>query len=658
MVTMEQLQAYMQKAAQTDKEKKFVNVSGATLEDALREAAVELGIGIKKIEYEVLEKGSAGVLGVGKRPYLIIAYPAQQQADILEGDDSVDLDLDFGFDTSEPEQKDGEPIVRLTPDGVMLKVTPPIGAGEPATEREAIQAISHRTSEKIDTAMVAKIVKRADDVWVKVGDYPYNPANDAYISTEIIEGEMKATVVLSQPGPGGADPNVDAIRAALESSGVIHGILEEALGALEDHPRYREPVVVAEGTRPVHGDDARMVFNFKTDNKQVQLQQTKEGRVDFKELNRIENVVEGQVLARKVPAKQGEPGQTVTGRLIPAKDGKDIDPPLGPNTRLSDDGRSVLAEINGLVKLVSGKITVEKIYIVEGDVNMKEGNIRFLGTVIVKGSVDDGFSVNAAGDIEVMGNVGKGNLEAEGDIIVHQGIAGKGEAQITAGGNIWAKFIENANAQAGDMVVVSDGILNSSVYSDKRIICRGKRASIAGGHVRAAEEIDTKNLGAPAGTETLVEVGYDPKSRERLLELEAKEQEYAKELEEIALNVGTIEQMRKNKRKITPEKLKHYSTMKAQREKLTKQRQKITSDIKAIQAYLDELKTNGRISVSGTVFSGVKVAIKDASLQIRRESRSVTYISEGGQVKVTKYEESHADITIRKRESADVNSAN
>ena len=656
MVTMEQLQAYMQKAAQADKEKKFVNVSGATLEDALREAAVELGIGIKRIEYEVLEKGSAGVLGVGKRPFLIVAYPAQQQSEILEGEDSVDLD--FGFDTSEPEQKDGEPIVRLTPDGVMLKVTPPIGDGEPATEREAIQAISRRTSEKVDTAMVAKIVKRADSVWVKAGDYPYNPANDAFITTDITEGEMKATVVLSQPGPGGADPTADGIRAALESSGVIHGILDDTLNSLEDYPRYREPVVVAEGSKPVHGEDARMVYNFKTDNKHAQLQQTKEGRVDFKELNRIENVVEGQVLARKAPAKQGEPGQTVTGRLIPAKDGKDIDPPLGPNTRLSDDGRSVLAEINGLVKLVSGKITVEKIYVVEGDVNMKEGNIRFLGTVIVKGSVDDGFSVNAAGDIEVMGNVGKGNLEAEGDIIVHQGIAGKGEAQITAGGNIWAKFIENANAQAGDMVVVSDGILNSNVYSDKRIICRGKRASIAGGHVRAAEEIDTKNLGAPAGTETLVEVGYDPKSRERLLELETTEQEYAKQLEEIALNMGTIETMRKNKRKITPEKMKHYSTMKAQREKITKQHRKVTSDIKAIQAYLDELKTNGRISVSGTVFSGVKVAIKDAALQVRRESRSVTYISEGGQVKVTKYEESRADITMRKRESGDVNSAN
>lgn len=653
---MEQLQAYMLKAAQADNEKKFVNVSGDTLEDALREASVELGLGIKKIEYEVLEKGSSGVLGMGKRPYLIIAYPAQNQPELVEGEDA--LDMDFGFDTGEPEQRDGEAIVRLTPDGIMLKVTKPVGGGEAATEREAIQALTQRTSEKVDTSMVAKAVKRADEVWIKVGEYNYNPANDAFISCEIIEGEMKATVTLSPPGPGGADPNADSIRAALEASGVIHGILDEALQDIEDHPRYREPIIVAEGTKPVHGEDARMIFNFKTDNRQVQLQQTKEGRVDFKELNKIENVVEGQVLARKVPAEPGEAGQTVTGRLIPAKDGKDIEPPLGPNTRLSDDGRSILSEINGLVKLVGGKVTVEKIYIVEGDVNMKEGNIRFLGTVIVKGSVDDGFSVNAAGDIEVMGNVGKGNLEAEGDIIVHQGIAGKGEASVTAGGNIWAKFIENANAQAGDMVVVSDGILNSHVYSDKRIICRGKRASIAGGHVRAAEEIDTKNLGAPAGTETLVEVGYDPKSRERLLELEGKDQEIGKQLEEIALNMGTIENMRKNKRKVSPEKLKQYTVMKAKREKLLKQRQKIGNDIKAIQSYLDELKTNGRISVSGTVFSGVKVAIKDASLQIRRESRSVTYIAESGQVKVTKYEESQADISIRKRESGNVDSAN
>jgi len=118
--------------------------------------------------------------------------------------------------------------------------------------------------------------------------------------------------------------------------------------------------------------------------------------------------------------------------------------------------------------------------------------------------------------------------------------------------------------------------------------------------------------------------------------------------------MATIENMRTNKRKISPDKLKQYAAMKGKREKLAKQRQKISGEIKAIQSYLDELKTNGRISVSGTVFTGVKIAIKDAQLQVRREAKAVTYMSESGQVKVTKYEESRADISIRKREAADV----
>ncbi|MBO6100931.1 MAG: DUF342 domain-containing protein, partial [Spirochaetaceae bacterium] len=38
-------------------------------------------------------------------------------------------------------------------------------------------------------------------------------------------------------------------------------------------------------------------------------------------------------------------------------------------------------------------------------VNIKTGNITFLGTVIVKGNVDDGFNVKASGNIEVYGTV-------------------------------------------------------------------------------------------------------------------------------------------------------------------------------------------------------------------------------------------------------------
>ncbi len=651
MVTMEQLQAFMRKSAEDDNARKYVNVSGATLEDALREASVELALPIKKIEYEVLERGSRGVLGVGKKPYLLVAYPMREKMEVSAAEDT--LDMDFGFEPDAPQDLDGEALVRLTPDGVQLKVTPPQGNGEPVTERQALSAIAARTSNKPDLGMVSQIVKRADGEWVNIADFDYNPAQDSFISCDITEGEMKAFITLSAPGDGGSDPTAESIRAALESNGIIHGIDEQALGDLEDYPRYRDQILIAEGTRPVNGADARTVYNFRTENRQVQLQQSKDGRVDFKELNRIENVVEGQVLARLVPAERGTPGQTVTGRMIPAKDGKEIDPPIGENTRLSDDGKTIVAEINGLVKLVNNKVTVEPIYLVEGDVNVKEGNIRFLGTVIIKGSVEDGFSVSAAGDIEVMGSVGRSSLEAEGDVIVHQGIAGKGDGGVRAGGSIWSKFIENSEVEAGDMVVVSDGIINSTVFSDKRIICRGKRASIVGGHIRAAEEVDAKQLGSVAGMETLVEVGYDPKSRSRLLELEEKDGELAHELEELTLNMATIENMRKNKRQIPPDKLKHYAAMKARKEKIQASRQKLSKEIQAIHAYLEELKTSGRISVSGTVFPGVKITIKDAQLPVRREARAVTYIAEAGMVKVTKYEESEADISIKKRGGGD-----
>lgn len=645
---MEQVRTYMRKAAQNDSAAKYVNVTGDSLEEALREAALELSLPIKKIEYEILEKGSAGFLGFGKRRFLIVAYPAGATTEAEET--GGEFDLDFGFEPEKDADRDGRALVRLTPHGVMLKIVPPSGNGERANERDAMAALTRRTRERVDMSLVAKALKRADQQWIKVADIDYNPANDAYIKCDIVDGEMKALITMSPPGEGGVDPTADTIRSVLESSGVIHGIDEERLMALEEDPVYREPIAAAEGTKPANGADAEMAYNFRTEAQAVQLRQTKDGKVDFKELNRIENVVEGQVLARKKPAGKGIPGQTVTGRMLPARDGKDIDPPLGANTRLSDNGQSVLSEKNGLVKLVGGKITVDEIHIIDGDLTMREGNTHFVGTVIIKGNVEDGFSVNAGGDIEVIGSVGKSDLEAARDIIVHQGIAGKGEGTIRSGGSIWSKFLENANVEASDMVVVSDGIINSQVISGKRIICRGKRASIVGGHIRASEEVDAKTLGSLNGMETIVEVGFDPKSRERLLELEEKDAEAAKRVEEITLNVATIENMRKNKRKISPEKLKQYAVMRKEREVLLRERQKYQHDIRAIHDYLDELKTAGRISASGTVFPGVKVAIKDAQLTVRHETRAVTYLAESGQVKVTKYEESRADIALPRGE--------
>ncbi len=647
MVSLDQIQNFMRDQMEGDKEK-GVNVSGDSLEDVLQQASLELGLPIKRIEYEVLERGSRGMLGVGKKPYLILAYPARERAEEVVASGDVAIDLSLLADQEEIRDRDGEVFVRLTPDGVMLKVTKPLGAGKRAVDRAAMEKLLERVDDGIDKGRVAKVVKLADGEFIKVGEYEYDPSADASLSVELADSEMKAYLMAYPPGEGGADPSFEQIISFLEMNDVREGIDEDAVMRFVDDPIYREAVLVAEGSPPNHGDDAIVRHSFDLDPGQVHLKET-DGRVDFKELNLVQNVVQGQVLARKDPAKRGEPGRTVTGKLLAANDGKDTDMPIGKNVRVSDDGMSAIAEINGQVVMNAGKITVEPVHVINGDVNLRTGNILFLGTVLIKGNVDDGFTVKAAGNIEVMGNVGKSNLDAEGDIIVHQGIAGRNEGVVRAGRNIWAKFIENARVESGDLVVVSDGIMNCAVLADRKIICRGKRASIVGGQLKAVEEIDAKTLGSVAGGETVLEVGYDPKRKEKLASLEEKREEFGAELEDVKLNMGTIENLIKSGRTVSDDKKAYYTDLKEKKVGLQAEVAGVDDEIEEIRDHLASLKVTGRISASGTVYPGVRVSIKDAFLDVRNEFRAVTFVSDKGAVKVTKYEESDEDVTIGRK---------
>lgn len=644
MVTLDQIQAYMRDQMGDDKERQFVNVSGSSLADALEQASIELALPVKQIEYEILERGNTGLLGVGKKPYLILAYPTsdEQAIEVATQESQIDTSLLSG---EGPAMTDGRAFVRLTPDGIMLKVTKPTEGGRRLTDREALERVLERVDEGFDKGRIAKVTKQAAGEFIKVGDFDYDPSNDATLSVELANGEMKAYMMAYPPGPGGADPSYDQIVSFLQMNGVVEGIQEETIQSFVEGPVYRETVLVAEGVEPKDGADATVRYTFDLEPGHVQLKE-KNGRVDFKELNLVQNVVEGQVLAKKVPAGRAEPGRTVTGRMLPAKDGRDIEMPIGKNVSLSEDGTVATSDINGQVVISAEKITVEPVHVINGDVNLRTGNVLFLGTVLVKGNVDDGFTVKASGNIEVMGSVGRSNLDAEGDVIVHQGIAGKGEGVIRSGKSIWAKFVENARCESGDLLVVSDGIMSSRVLSDRKVICKGKRASIVGGQVTAVEEINAKTLGSPSGSETILEVGFDPRRKEKLAETERSRDELQQKLDEVQLNMSTIENLARAKRTIPDEKKAFHQELKGQKIELLKEVKRLDDVALELREYLDGLKVNGKISAAGRVHSGVRLTIKDAYLEVRNEFRSVTFVAEKSTVKTIKYEESDEDVTV------------
>ena len=51
-----------------------ITVSAKTVNDAITEASIQLGIASTGIEYEVIEEGSAGFLGIGKKQAVIKAW--------------------------------------------------------------------------------------------------------------------------------------------------------------------------------------------------------------------------------------------------------------------------------------------------------------------------------------------------------------------------------------------------------------------------------------------------------------------------------------------------------------------------------------------------------------------------------------------------------
>lgn len=648
MVTLDKIRLDLEKKLALDKEIHTVDVIADSIEECLNDAAVQLNTSIQNLEYEVVQKGYKGIIGLAKKPWRLTIYENPNYIQEKKKQESQDI---FADDSMEEEAKivdaDGMFYVHRFGDDICIKVVLPVGAGAKVNERDAINTARRSDTKELDESLVRKLCKEGTGgAYTIVGKYAHEPAGDAIMAVDVARDEMSATISVSPPSFSGSEVSAEAIKQALAIQGVCAGVLDDKIDEFIDNPVYNAPYEVAAAVLPVDGRDAYIAYNFETDRSKLKLKETENGQVDFKELNLIQNVVVGQPLAQKMLPQRGKGGKTIMGHYLEAKNGKDINLPLGQNVRLDSDGRTIVAEKNGQVMLVNDKITVEEVYEVPG-VNIKTGNITFMGTVIVRGNVEDGFNVKADGNIEVYGSVGNCVLEAEGDIVISQGVMGRDEGSITTPKTVWARFIQNAKVEAGQYVVVNDNIMNSEVVAMKKILLKGKRAQIIGGHLFATEEITAKNIGSPGGgTETLLEVGFDPKAKQRLLALQEEQSNVVKKLEEVDLNISTLENQKKIRKTLPKEKEESLKKMMVEKGELTDQINEMTEEIEEIEARLRELKVVGKVNASGTVYAGSKIVVRDERDEVKNDCKAVTFFYENGFVRRGKYEQPDTEDEI------------
>jgi len=209
MIDLEDVREYMRRQSEEDRKNRTVQVEAASIDEGLRQASIELAMPVAALAYEVLARGTPGTFGMGRRPWRLSVYVPGREARAPH-EEAAEAAAAPG--EAAPVDSPGEVFVRIAGDGAFLRVTKPRGRGARATEVMALERLALRGVSGFDTSLVARVVRHADGEWVRVADVRYVPANDSVVSVEIGDGDMRATIVASEPGAGGADPTAEYLR--------------------------------------------------------------------------------------------------------------------------------------------------------------------------------------------------------------------------------------------------------------------------------------------------------------------------------------------------------------------------------------------------------------------------------------------------------------
>ncbi len=338
---------------------------------------------------------------------------------------------------------------------------------------------------------------------------------DATIAVSVSSDRMEGLLSLTEGIGTGSRLSMEEIRTALEENGVVHGVDDERILKALDTARTGVAVkefVVAEGTPAIDQSENRIEFIVDiSSDPGVRIR--KDGSADFRNRNTITTVEKGEPICRILPSQQ-EPvdGMDVTGKAIPAQNISGLQLELGENVlkEEQDDGEIIIvATTDGELLYDSNRLAVETVHTIKGDVNMKVGNVKFPGTVLIDGTVRTGFYVISGGDIKISGGVEGALLSSDGDILIKQGVKGAGKAVLRSKKGIMSPFVELATLLSVGNVTLKSSVVRSRIKCNGRISFQGDNGRIVGGQIRARNGVEAGSIGTPRGIKTELSFGQD-----------------------------------------------------------------------------------------------------------------------------------------------------
>lgn len=609
----------------------FLIVEGENYDEALEKALLQLKLTKEEVAVEVLEEKKGFLFKKGYIKLKLIQN--EEETTTLDLEETVEqqeaLDYLNGLKSVEIEARPYQLFYEQ--DGVYLVVN-----DTQQSDRDLINAIlEYMKKKQVKNYELVKITLAVQQKRerCKIGPPQEERFIDSSAKVNISRDKMEASIWVS-PAEGGKEFTHNTLREVLTSNQVVYGINEALLDRIVAQKGTDDYVPIAKGKAPINGIDGKAIYLFDTE-KSFKPNLLEDGTVDFKQLNIIKNVNRGELLVEIIPPTDGVPGTDVSGNQIAPKQGKAVKIKKGKNTVESEDGLKLYTTVDGQIIVEDGKISVSEVYQIRGDVDNSTGNVQFNGTVIVNGNVKSGFRIQAEGNIEVHGVVEGATLISKGNIILSRGIQGNNQALLECEGNLVVKYVENAKIKCRGNIQ-ADFILHSEVVTKGKILLNGKKGLVAGGDIRAGEEIRAKTIGSHMGTATRLEVGVDPEERSKHEEIKSsladidKNSRNLKKTIDLLKRASQVGQIPKNKEEILIKSIKTLEFLKEKEVRLRQQLQEIDERIASL--------SKGKIHVSHTVYPGVKVVILNATRFIYDELSNCTLYRKEGEITIGPYE--------------------
>lgn len=513
-------------------------------------------------------------------------------------------------------------------DKTYLKLFPPTDGGAKIEIDEIMNYFQVHNMVDCDLLEVNRNLNNlTEEKVIKVSDKSNYHINE-YMAVRISEDKMAAFVKFYPESNDGERISLEEMKRDLQLKGIKYGIDYSVLKNQIEKPVYCTEYLIAKGKAVRQGKDAYIEYMFNADRK-AKPRKKDDGSVDFHQLDNINHICKGELLAVLHPVDVGENGINVLNEIVKPVSVEKKVLKYGKNISISEDKLQIFSNIDGHVSMHNEQVFVSNVYDVPADVDNSTGDIQYEGNVLVHGSVRTGFKIRASGNIEVLGSVEGSELISGGDIILHHGIQGMGKGKVVAKGNIITKFIESSRVFAGGYIE-SNAIIQSQVSAMDEIVVDGSKGHIVGGHIRSSNLVCAKIIGSGMGITTSVEVGYDPGLLDSINNLKEQISEKSEEIKKCSQVVEVLTKKFRSGIISEDQKINYKKNL----EKLKILNKEVSEEEKEYEEKLS-LKQNNKdacIKVQRTIYPGTQLIISGDCYNILKEDNYCKYVKKEGMI--------------------------